>query len=191
MNNAPCKGNSNIPLFFLELPLQGALFGFVSVYPGRCPGLWKHWAFSPLCMSFDTHSMRHLRTARPEGATLHSPGQRPGYETFTNNAPYKGNSNIPLFFLELPLQGALFGFVSVYPGRCPGLWKHWAFSPLCMSFDSLLWRTLGFQPALRKRYWCRVLANVIGLTSLLIRKHILLVIFNIIQFQKLSVFILE
>ena len=38
---------------------------------------------------------------------LHSPGHRPGYKEFTDNAPCKGNSNIPLFFLELPLQGAL------------------------------------------------------------------------------------
>ena len=51
---------------------------------------------------------------------FHSPGQRPGYKAFTDNAPCKGNFNIPLF-LQLPIQGALFGFVSVYPGRCPGL----------------------------------------------------------------------
>ena len=38
---------------------------------------------------------------------LHSPGHRPGYKEFTDNAPCKGNSNIPLLFLELPLQGAL------------------------------------------------------------------------------------
>ena len=29
---------------------------------------------------------------------LHSPGQRPGYKVFTDNAPCKGNSNVPLFF---------------------------------------------------------------------------------------------
>ena len=35
--------------------------------------------------------------------------------------------------------------LSVYPGRCPGLCKYWAFSP-----------------SLRKRYWSRLCANVIG-----------------------------
>ena len=49
-NNAPCKGNyKNKGL--LKLPLQGAL-SVNALYPGRCPGLWKYWAFSPLCMSF-------------------------------------------------------------------------------------------------------------------------------------------
>ena len=28
---------------------------------------------------------------------LHSPGQRPGYKVFTDNAPCKGSFNIPLF----------------------------------------------------------------------------------------------
>ena len=42
----------------------------------------------------------------PKGATLHSPGHRPGYKAFTGNAPYRGSSNVPLFLL-LPLQGAL------------------------------------------------------------------------------------
>ena len=28
------------------LPLQGALF-YITVHPGRCPGLWAYWAFSP------------------------------------------------------------------------------------------------------------------------------------------------
>ena len=45
--------------------------------------------------------------------------------------------------------------------------------------------------SLHIRCWYRVLANVIGFTSLLIRKHVPLIIFNIIQFQKLPVFILE
>ena len=29
---------------------------------------------------------------------FHSPGQRPGYKVFTDNAPCKGNFNITLFF---------------------------------------------------------------------------------------------
>ena len=37
---------------------------------------------------------------------FHSPGQRPGYKVFTDNAPCKGNFNIN-YFLQLPLQGAL------------------------------------------------------------------------------------
>ena len=48
----------------------------------------------------------YQQTARPEGATLHSPGHHPGYKAFTDNAPCKGSSNVPMF-LQLPLQGAL------------------------------------------------------------------------------------
>ena len=39
----------------IELPLQGAWFVFVR-YPGRCPGLWRNWAFSPHYLHFDTPS---------------------------------------------------------------------------------------------------------------------------------------
>ena len=45
MSSAPCRGSSNCLLFFI-VALTGRL-PFVFVYPGRCPGLWKHWAFSP------------------------------------------------------------------------------------------------------------------------------------------------
>ena len=55
--------------------LQGAWFVFVR-YPGRCPGLWRNWAFSPHYLRFDTPSKR-----------IKQP-----------NAPCKGNSNIPFVF---------------------------------------------------------------------------------------------
>ena len=45
-----------------------------------------------------TNVLNNIVPIRPEGATLHSPGQRPGYKAFTNNAPCKGNSKIPLVF---------------------------------------------------------------------------------------------
>ena len=80
-----------------------------------------------------------LQTTRPEGATLHSPGHRPGYKKVTSNAPCKGSSNVPLFF-TVALTGRVGLFVSVYPGRCPGLW-----------------RTLGFQPALAMEHWAFLL----------------------------------
>ena len=60
-----------------------------------------------------------------------------------SSAPCRGSSNCLLFFI-VALTGRL-PFVFVYPGRCPGLWKHWAFSP-----------------SLRKRYCSRPCANVIG-----------------------------
>ena len=41
----------------IELPLQGAWFVFVR-YPGRCPGLWRNWAFSPHYLHFDTPSTK-------------------------------------------------------------------------------------------------------------------------------------
>ena len=88
----------------IELPLQGAWVVFIR-YPGRCPGLWRYWAFSP-----------HLY----------------GYKVFSDNAPCKGNFKIPLF-LQLPLQGAWVVFIR-YPGRCPGLWRYWAFSPHYLVF---------------------------------------------------------
>ena len=43
----------------IELPLQGAWFVFVR-YPGRCPGLWRNWAFSPHYLRFDTPSSYRL-----------------------------------------------------------------------------------------------------------------------------------
>ena len=68
----------------IELPLQGAWVVFIR-YPGRCPGLWRYWAFSP-----------HLY----------------GYKVFSDNAPCKGNFKIPLF-LQLPLQGAWVVFILI------------------------------------------------------------------------------
>ena len=35
--------------------LQGAWVVFIR-YPGRCPGLWRYWAFSPHYLGFDTLS---------------------------------------------------------------------------------------------------------------------------------------
>ena len=37
----------------IELPLQGALFGLYPFTQGVALGYGEHWAFSPLCMSFD------------------------------------------------------------------------------------------------------------------------------------------
>ena len=63
---------------------------------------------------------------------FHSPGQRPGYKVFTDNAPCKGNFNIPLF-LQLPLQGALSALYPFTQGVALGYGGHWAFSPLCFT----------------------------------------------------------
>ena len=51
--NAPCKGKSvNYQCF---CPCR-AFCCFQSVHPRRCPGLCAFWAFSPLCLTFDTSS---------------------------------------------------------------------------------------------------------------------------------------
>ena len=44
--------------------------------------------------------------------------------------------------IELPLQGAWVVFIR-YPGRCPGLWRYWAFSPLLFEFLHTLLRAFG------------------------------------------------
>ena len=66
----------------------------------------------------------------PKGQLFHSPGQRPGYKVFTDNAPCKGNSNIPLFFYSCPYRARwlLYPFTQ---GDALGCGGHWAFSPLC------------------------------------------------------------
>ena len=52
-HNAPCKGKSvNYQCF---CPCR-AFCCFQSVHPRHCPGLCAFWAFSPLCLTFDTSS---------------------------------------------------------------------------------------------------------------------------------------
>ena len=51
-----CKGSFNIPSFY-SCPYRARL-SVNTLYPGRCPGLWRYWAFSPHCMSFDTPSTK-------------------------------------------------------------------------------------------------------------------------------------
>lgn len=131
------------------------------------------------------------RQLAPKGQLSTAQGTALGIRKLRTMRPVRVALTFLCFFTVALTGRARWLFISVYPGRCPGLWKHWAFSP-----------------SLRKRYWSRPCANVIGhvlahtllvscpcnvggFTSLLIRKHILFVIFNIIQFQKLPVFVLE
>lgn len=37
---------------FYSCPYRARLFVYI-LYPGRCPGLWRYWAFSPHYMSFE------------------------------------------------------------------------------------------------------------------------------------------
>ena len=61
---------------------------------------------------------------------FHSPGQRPGYKVFTDNAPCKGNFNITLFF-TVALTGRVAALYPFTQGVALGYEGYWAFSPLC------------------------------------------------------------
>ncbi len=57
--NAPCKGKSvNYQCF---CPCRAFCY-FQSVHPRRCLGLCAFWAFSPLCLTFDTSSLIPVRS---------------------------------------------------------------------------------------------------------------------------------
>ena len=47
--NAPCKG---IYMWHNRVALTGRVVRFVSVYPGRCPGLWRTLGFQPALYEF-------------------------------------------------------------------------------------------------------------------------------------------
>ena len=98
------------------------------------------------------------------------------------HAPCKGNFKKRERILELPLQGAWF-ITSLYPGRCPGLWRN-------CPFRARLWRNCPFRARAVEKLPFQA-AGCVVCTFALIPKHIPLVIFNIIQFQKLPVFILK
>lgn len=113
-----------------------------------------------------------------KGQLFHSPGHRPGYKLVMTTRPVRAAVIIPHFY-SCPYRARCSGFVSVYPGRLP-----WAVEAIGLSARPC---NFHLQP---------VLAMPICIPSLsypfaLIAKHIPLVIFDIIQFQKLPVFILE
>ena len=59
-----------------------------------------------------------LIQSRAQPNVLHSPGQRPGYQTFTDNAPCKGSFNVPLFF-TVAITGRIVRFCIRLPRAMP------------------------------------------------------------------------
>ena len=72
-------------------------------------------------------SLGFLKWYAPKGQKLLAQGSALGVLHSKAKRPVRAKAFI--IVMLLPLQGALFGFVSVYPGRCPGLGAIWAFSP--------------------------------------------------------------
>ena len=90
--------------------------------PGRCPGLRTCWAFSP------RRAARNPRRERPERAASSQPRATPWVPEYKALRPVRAKVWAHLLFITFALTGRRCG-TYVNPGRCPGLWTCWAFSP--------------------------------------------------------------
>ena len=102
---------------FFTVALTGRMGLFYPFTQGVALGYGEHWAFSPywLCIMSTTQTQKlnnsklknwttQIAQRALKGQFLHSPGHRPGYKEVTNNAPCKGNSNIPFVFYSCPYR---------------------------------------------------------------------------------------
>ena len=69
------------------------------------------------------------RQLAPKGQLSTAQGTALGIRYLRTMRPAKGSSNVPLFFYSCPYR-ARWLFISVYPGRCPGLWMTLGFQPV-------------------------------------------------------------
>ena len=123
-----------------------------NITQGAAPGLYSYWAFSPSLLATSKIAQDNVQQPMLRAMTGRSPkgitaqGNTLGLSSLTNWRAVSATGASEMFarsFLLLFQSASL--LEHLYPGRCPGLYSYWAFSPPLLATSTAV-RWHGYTP---------------------------------------------